>query len=187
MAVHDKLLWCPPAIARLCLLLLGFALFMAVSLTLQPKRSLATQTTPGAPGGALALDGRAAQTSTDATGVSSNRPPLIDHARATANALSPADLDKIATTIAQVVPPLTDSGGRPLLGSLVGSQFNIWIYAGTEQPLYTVADAKGRAVVEGLIATEVFARFPQIPLTELRLQQYHPSTGLPLMYVDPGR
>lgn len=190
MATHDKLLWCPPGLVRLCIVLGGFAVFMGVSMTMQPRRSLAV-----APQNDLARATAAYQAYTAPGDASPARAavrwsaradaPLIDPSRATATLIQPGDLDRVARVMANPTPPPRDPDGNPLLGGLVGSDFHIWIYSGPEYPVYTVADARGTVLAHGLPAYRVFEQFPQIPVTELRLQPFHPETGVPIMYADP--
>jgi hypothetical protein len=190
MATHDKLLWCPPGLVRLCIVLGGFAVFMGVSMTMPPRHSMAV-----APQSDPARATAAYQSSTASNDAGSAKaseawssraqPPLIDPSRATATIIHPQDLDRVARVMATPTPPPRDPDGNPLLGGLVGSDFHIWIYSGPEFPLYTVADARGTILAHGLPAHRVFEQFPQIPVTELRLQPYHPQTGVPIMYADP--
>jgi|GEM_PF-6195557 len=77
---------------------------------------------------------------------------------------------------------------RPLIGTLTGSPFFIWVYAGTTGPVYTVADNTGRVLAQELGAEALYAQLPQVAVEHLQLvpQSGSASPG-PLMLADPDK
>ncbi|MCA3006550.1 MAG: hypothetical protein ACK51N_05100 [bacterium] len=63
--------------------------------------------------------------------------------------------------------PPADGEGRPLLGSLDGANYQLWIYAGAEGAVYTLADANGYVLAEGMTPNELTRRFPSVDLRGL--------------------
>lgn len=144
----------PPAILRLMMVVAGFALWFGASTILQPRQSAASP--PRRPGAGAVM-------------------PPTPTPQAGAPAALPAG--------AAVNPPATDKFGRKLLGSLVGSTWNVWIYSDASGPLYTVADSAGRVLAEGLAADDVYRQFPDLPVDRMRLA---PADGA-LMLAEPHR
>lgn len=80
-----------------------------------------------------------------------------------------------------ILPPVINST-RPLMGTLTGSPYFIWIYAGPTGPLYTVADRQGRILATEVDAETLYERIPEVSIQTLQLQ---PGAPGPLMMVDP--
>lgn len=188
MAIHSKLLWCPPVVARLCVIILGFALFLSITNTVRPRTSQAASpqdatglaaapaSGTGQPGLGIGSPAR------DPRAVYPNPAPLASQS-APGTARGPGADGAASLAMA----PRRDAQGNVLIGALVGSDYAIWVYSSAAGPQYTVADRSGRVLASGLGATQVFERFPQIPVTELRMQPTDPSMGEPLMLVDPSK
>jgi hypothetical protein len=97
--------------------------------------------------------------------------------------VSAADKGKVAEGMKQtpVQPPIVTSA-RPLLGTLVGSPYFVWVYAGVNGPLYTVANREGKILVTEVDAETLYAQLPEVSVQTLQLQ---PGLPGPLMMVDP--
>lgn len=67
--------------------------------------------------------------------------------------------------------PPTDSQGRQLLGALDGSNYQLWIYAGTDGAVYTLADTNGYVLAEGMTPNDLTRRFPSVDLRGLQAGQ----------------
>jgi hypothetical protein len=63
--------------------------------------------------------------------------------------------------------PATDAQGRRLLGALDGSTYQLWIYAGTDGAVYTLADTNGYVLAEGMAPDDLARRFPSVDLRGL--------------------
>ncbi|HZW06642.1 MAG TPA: hypothetical protein VFF65_05920 [Phycisphaerales bacterium] len=72
---------------------------------------------------------------------------------------------------------------RPLLGTLTGSPYFVWVYAGPTGPLYTVAGQDGRILATEVDAETLYERCPEVSVTTLQMQPGQPG---PLMMVDPS-
>jgi hypothetical protein len=94
-----------------------------------------------------------------------------------------ADAGKVGAGMKQtpIQPPVVTSA-RPLLGTLVGSPYFVWVYAGANGPLYTVADRQGKILVTEVNAETLYAELPEVSVQTLQLQ---PGAPGPLMMVDP--
>ena len=96
-----------------------------------------------------------------------------------------AEADKIVASVERTplqAPVIAST--RPLLGTLTGSPYFIWVYAGETGPLYTVADRTGRILVKEVDAEALYEQVPDASVTTLQLQAGVPG---PLMMVDPSR
>jgi hypothetical protein len=71
---------------------------------------------------------------------------------------------------------------RPLLGTLTGSPYYIWVYAGGTGPVYTVADRAGRVLAFELTADELYEQLPEASVKDLQLL---PAEGKLMMFADP--
>lgn len=143
----------PAPVKRLVYTALGIALFLGVSAVIRPERSMAA-----------ARDNFTEKQS---------------------RIMLAAEADKLtSTTITrkQIQPPVVTST-RPLLGTLTGSAYFVWVYAGATGPVYTVADREGRILATELDADALYERLPEVSVTTLQLQ---PGAPGPLMMVDPA-
>lgn len=77
--------------------------------------------------------------------------------------------------------PARDRHGRPSLGTLVGSSHFLWIYAGIDQPRYTVLDLLGQVLASDLTATQVYEAFPELDIPGMEFGPDQP-VGSPLMW-----
>jgi hypothetical protein len=80
-----------------------------------------------------------------------------------------------------IQPPVVTSA-RPLIGTLVGSPYFVWVYAGVNGPLYTVADREGKILATEIDAETLYQQLPEVSVQTLQLQAGAPG---PLMMVDP--
>lgn len=96
-----------------------------------------------------------------------------------------SEADKLAATNIDrkrvELPDVTST--RPLLGTLTGSPYFIWVYAGKTGPVYTVADRDGRILATEVDAETLYERLPEVSVQSLQLQPGMPG---PLMMVDPA-
>lgn len=96
-----------------------------------------------------------------------------------------AEADKLIGNDARTpVQAPTVTSTRPLLGTLTGSPYFVWVYAGPSGPLYTVADRQGRILATEVDAETLYERVPDVSVRSLQLQAGVPG---PLMMVDPSR
>jgi len=100
-----------------------------------------------------------------------------------ARVISAAQAEQLpeAAKRSSIQPPVVNSM-RPLLGTLVGSPYFVWVYAGPAGPLYTVADRAGRILATEVDAETLYERLPEVSVETLQLQAGAPG---PLMMVDP--
>lgn len=94
-----------------------------------------------------------------------------------------APSDSVRPVHSATTAPLTDRFGRPLLGSLKGKDYTVWIYSSRTAPVYTVVSGDGRILQEGLEVDEVYRAFPDLPIDSMRLDPAEGSTKL--MHVEP--
>lgn len=179
MATHFKLLWCPPVVARLCVIVLGFGLFLSITSTVRPRTSQA------AVGGDEASPAMQVGAADQRSALGVGDPRLDPRAVYPNPAPRPPVAD--ATPDALVNAPRFDPVGNALIGALVGSDHMIWVYSSAAGPLYSVADRSGQVLATGLLAAQVFERFPSIPVTELRMLPVDSPAGGPLMSAEPLR
>ena len=81
-------------------------------------------------------------------------------------------------------PPELNHFGWPLLGSLEGARYRVWIYSSPEGPAYTVIDEYGWIIEENLLEEEIREACP-----ELELEGMIAPVGenwSPVMLVDPA-
>ncbi len=95
-----------------------------------------------------------------------------------------ASIEARPLTPAKPTPPITDSAGHPLLGSLVGGPYGVWIYSSPDGPLYTVVSQSGKVLREGMNVDEVYRAFPDLPIDRMRLMPA--GDGTKLMLADPS-
>lgn len=95
-----------------------------------------------------------------------------------------SEADKLAanSNIKTIQAP-TIKSARPLMGTLTGSPYFIWVYAGENGPLYTVADREGRILATEVDADTLYERVPEVSVQSLQLKTGNPG---PLMMVDPA-
>ena len=93
------------------------------------------------------------------------------------------EADKMTGSVQRtpIQPPVITSS-RPLIGTLTGSPYFIWIYAGPKGPLYTVAARDGRILATEVDAETLYEQLPEVSVQTLQLQKGAPG---PLMMVDP--
>jgi hypothetical protein len=70
------------------------------------------------------------------------------------------------------------SAGHPLLGTLVGSPYHIWVYAGKNGPVYTVANTAGKILAQEVTAEELYEQVPGAAVDKLRLQALTEGTNI---------
>lgn len=170
----------PGPLFRLMMIMMGFCLWFGASTILHPRQSSANQprraTLPPAGqatgGGAVGADERPWEHRIGAHGPTEPLPASVGRAEETPGAAGPATGPRA---------PAVDGKGRKLLGSLVGSNWHVWIYSDPTGPMYTVANSRGQVLAEGLSADDVYRRFPDLPIDRLRLI---PAEGA-LMLADP--
>ncbi|MFT3684075.1 MAG: hypothetical protein QM783_03945 [Phycisphaerales bacterium] len=80
-------------------------------------------------------------------------------------------------------PPRVTST-RPLIGTLTGSPYFVWVYAGASGPVYTVANHEGKILAVELDADALYAQLPEVSVQTLQLHTGEPG---PLMMVDPDK
>jgi hypothetical protein len=95
-----------------------------------------------------------------------------------------SEADKLAAAGTRLVDAPVVTSKRPLLGTLTGSPYFIWVYASPTGPVYTVADRDGRILATELDAETLYERLPEVSVSTLQLQ---PGAPGPLMMVDPDR
>lgn len=141
----------------------GVTFFLGVAMVVSPERSLA-----------------------------SGERARIDPARLNDSAYTPrnqpaqAPLDpalQAQPTTIQAATTIQPTSQRPLLGTLVGSPYYIWVYAGPQGPLYTVADQTGKILATEVSAEQLYEAVPEASVEGLRLQ----TSGTNLMMVDPAK
>ncbi|MFN0011553.1 MAG: hypothetical protein ACKVS8_07905 [Phycisphaerales bacterium] len=81
-----------------------------------------------------------------------------------------------------IAAPLKDEAGRPLLGSLRTATHCLWFYAGENEPLVTICNARGKVLQAGVPQSEVYQLFPELQLEQL---QDTPDTRQ-LMHAEPA-
>jgi len=172
----------PGPLFRLMMIMMGFCLWFGASTILHPRQSSANQprraTLPPAGqatgGGAegVGADERPWEHRMGAHGPTEPLPASVGKAEETPGAAGLATGPRA---------PAVDGKGRKLLGSLVGSNWHVWIYSDPTGPMYTVANSRGQVLAEGLSADDVYRRFPDLPIDRLRLI---PAEGA-LMLADP--
>ncbi|MBL8991178.1 MAG: hypothetical protein JNJ48_06315 [Phycisphaerae bacterium] len=171
----------PGPLFRLMMIMLGFCLWFGASTILHPRQSSAGN--PGravlppagqAAGGTLPADDRPWERRLGGNGSSEPLPSMVGSPEAAPGSGAPA-------LTGGPRAPAVDGQGRKLLGSLVGSNWHVWIYSDPTGPLYTVANSRGQVLAEGLGADDVYRRFPDLPIDRLRLI---PAEGA-LMLADP--
>lgn len=75
-----------------------------------------------------------------------------------------------------IIPVNTST--RPLLGTLVGSPYHIWVYAGNNGPLYTVADQTGKILCTEVTAEELYDQVPGASVDKLQLKTLTEGTNV---------
>jgi hypothetical protein len=83
-----------------------------------------------------------------------------------------------------IVQPPKITSTRPLIGTLSGSPYFVWVYAGSGGPVYTVADREGKILVSEVDAETLYDRLPEVSVQTLQLHTGEPG---PLMMVDPDK
>lgn len=179
--IHDeqteRLLTAPPAVMRLAMILLGFAVFAGANMILNPRQSeaglrpqpqpaaspdVAGQATPWSSGAAASFSSAADQAS------GSSAQPLADQPGTFAT-----------RTIAQASPR-----SEALIGTLIGANYIVSIYSTADGPRYSVASTSGVLLAELLSPTQVLAQFPDLPIEDLRLLPSVDRPG-PIMIAEP--
>jgi hypothetical protein len=148
----------PTPVKRLLYCAAAFALFIGVSAALAPDKSLA----------------QARQESEQSRLVQRTQQVPLG---VVASIGAPGTTIRTADQIRMSLPTT-----RPLIGTLTGSPYYIWVYAGQHGPVYTVADKRGR-----ILATEVSADdlYQQVPDASVRDLQLIPNGAV--MLADPAR
>lgn len=142
-------------------------LFVGVSAVINPDRSMADDR-------AVAI---AAREQREALGGAQGAPRQLVNAPYSLNTGGPSPAHQSAPVIASA---------RPLLGTLTGSPYFIWVYAGSSGPVYTVADKSGRVLVQEVDAQALYAQLPQVAVEQLQLVPQTPGASPgPLMLADP--
>ena len=131
----------PTPVKRLLYCAAAFALFIGVSAALNPDRSLADVR---AESEQSRLNARAKQ--------------------AQALALTQGTTLRTADQIRLSLPTT-----RPLIGTLTGSPYYIWVYAGQHGPVYTVADQTGKILATEVTADELYQQVPDASVRDLQL------------------
>jgi hypothetical protein len=148
----------PSPVKRLLAAAAAVAMFVGVSAFLNPDRSLA-----------------AAREASERETTTLRTKQAIE--RTTSQGLPLRTADEIRATL-----PTT----RPLIGTLSGSPYYIWVYAGREGPVYTVADKGGRILAVELTAEQLYAELPDASVKDLQLIPTAGNPG-PIMLADPAK
>ncbi len=171
----DKLLWCPPAVLRLCVILGAAAFFFGVSMVLEPRFSRASERVP-----ARIVSGDSA--------AMLNLEQITPHRRsggATSAAFN--DQPMPANPLDYRKPPAQDENGNVLLGSLVGgSDAVIWVYSGRTGPIYTVVHKQRGVLALGLDENDLYHQFPNLEFDQLRMAPFNLGSQQ-LMLADPAK
>jgi hypothetical protein len=154
----------PPAVKRLLLALGGVTFFLGVAMIVNPERSMASGERARFDPARLNDSPFAPQTPTQQT------------------AMAQAQPTQQPTTI-QGATSLQPTSQRPLLGTLVGSPYYIWVYAGPQGPLYTIADQSGKILATEVTAEQLYEQVPDASVEGLRLQ----TSGTNIMLADPAK
>jgi hypothetical protein len=144
-------------------------LFIGVSAVINPDRSMASDRQ-------LAIDARSQREARLALADGVNRPALA----------TPSAAATTSASGTEATGPVVASS-RPLLGTLTGSPYFIWVYAGASGPVYTVADRSGRVLVQEVDAAALYEQLPQVAVEQLQLVPSAPGASPgPLMLADPA-
>lgn len=178
----DKLLWCPPAIVRLCVIFGFAAFFFTASMLVRPQRSQASFGTATS-----AATATQASTPSDKTDALLN-PNAVHGSPARPSSPSPvATYPRAASPVDATKPPIADDQGNLLLGVLVGTSDNIiWVYSGAMGPLYSVVHKTRGVLAYSLEADDLYRQFPDCDLTKLKMIEMDRNTGT-IMLADPER
>jgi hypothetical protein len=151
----------PAPVKRLLALAGAVTCFIALSAVLNPDRSLAQAR--------MDVDRAQQLRAGGAPGAQNSQPATVT------DQTTLPEAEAIRSTIAT---------SRPLIGTLTGSPYYIWVYAGRTGPVYTVANKQGRILAQELTADELYAQLPEVAVDQLHLQ---PGDGKAVMMVDPGK
>jgi hypothetical protein len=175
----DKLLWCPPAVVRLCVVLGAAAFFFGISMIIEPRFSRAAS--DRVPARIVSDDASTLLNPDDAIGGTPRRVTSLNPASVYANQPMPAN------PLDYRKPPAQDEQGNVLLGSLIGaSDAVIWVYSGRTGPIYTVVHKQRGVLALGLDENDLYHQFPNLEFDQLKMAPFNLGSQQ-LMLADPAK
>ncbi len=176
----DKLLWCPPAVLRLCVILGAAAFFFGVSMVIEPRFSRASERVPAR----IVSENSAAMLDPDGIG-NAHRIGSKPNAGGVGEAYVGQPMP--ANPLDYRKPPSTDENGNVLLGALIGaSDAVIWVYSGRTGPLYTVVHKQRGVLALGLDENDLYHQFPNLEFDQLKMAPFNLGSQQ-LMLAEPAK
>ncbi|CAN5752082.1 hypothetical protein BH11PLA1_BH11PLA1_07970 [soil metagenome] len=174
----DKLMWCPPAIMRLCVLAGAGVLFFGVSMVLKPESSRASTLTNRAEFPAQRADALLDPNAESGA-------PFV--ARTGGRGEGAGASGKLARVLDPMRPPVQDEQGHLLLGMLKGPESAVvWVYSGPSGPLYTALEPGKGVTAWSLESDDFYQRFPQFHAQDIKLMPFDINSGA-IMLAEPEK